>query len=193
MARASALLAVFFFFMLMPVNPSAEGQVLCKNEADDIAALRMFDRGVNAYVELHRRLEAPLFALRISSDPEAVAAAATKLAEAIRAERPGAMQGDIFGPEVGDLFRVRMRAVHALLERGTVVPAAGLDGEDGVPCTPLPVVNARFAWADSVPIGDALTRALPVLPREIEYRLTAAALVLVDVRADLVVDLLELP
>lgn len=192
MARASALLAVFFL-MLMPVNPAAEGQVLCKNEADDIAALRMFDRGVNAYVELHRRLEAPLFALRISSDPEAVAAATTKLAEAIRAERPGAMQGDIFGPEVGDLFRVRIRAAHALPERDRTVVPAGPDGEDGIPCTPLPVVNARFASAGSAPIGDALTRVLPVLPLEIEYRLTAATLLLVDVRADLVVDVLELP
>ena len=37
----------------------------------------------------------------------------------------------------------------------------------------------------------ALLHALPPLPRELEYRIVDADLVLIDLRADLVVDILE--
>ena len=187
MARAASSLLLALGFMLLPLNPAA-GQVLCRSEADDVAALRMFDRAVNAYVEMHRRLEPPLAPWRISSDPEAIAAAADTLARSIRAERRDAAQGDIFGPEVADFFRVRLQAAGAAGE-----PRAArrdLEGEETL-CRPLPVVNSRLAWAASAPIGEALARALPALPMELEYRLTGNALVLVDVRAGLVVDLLE--
>lgn len=196
MARAASSLLLALGFMLLPLNPAA-GQVLCRSEADDVAALRMFDRAVNAYVEMHRRLEPPLAPWRISSDPEAIAAAADTLARSIRAERRDAAQGDIFGPEVADFFRVRLRAAGAAGEPAAA-GAAGepraarrdLEGEETL-CRPLPVVNSRLAWAASAPIGEALARALPALPMELEYRLTGNALVLVDVRAGLLVDLLE--
>jgi hypothetical protein len=178
--------------LLIPANSAVGGQVLCRSEADDIAALQMFNRAVNAYVELHRLLEAPLAAFRISSDPEVTACVTEKLAKAIRAERHDAMAGDIFGPEVGDLFRVRMHAAGDVREGDGAAIPAGLEGE-GAPCAPMPVVNSHFARAGSAPIGDALARALPALPPELEYRLTPRALVLVDVPADLVVDVLELP
>jgi len=189
MARAAStsLLYLALALLLMPVSLAAGGQVLCRSEADDIAALQMFNRSVNAYVELHRRLEVALSPLRICSDPEAMAAARERLANAIRAERPDAVRGNIFVPEVADLFRVRMLAAGEERD-GEDVPA-GLAGEIAS-CAPVPAVNSRFAWAGSAPIGEALERALPVLPLELQYRVSGRALVLVDVSADLVVDVL---
>ena len=189
MARAasSCILSLALVFLLMPISASAGGQVLCRSEADDIAALRMFNRSVNAYVELHRRVDVALSPLRICSDPEAIAAAKERLANAIRTERPDAVHGNIFVPEVADLFRVRMLAAGEERD-GEDVPA-GLAGEIAS-CAPLPAVNSRFTWAGSAPIGEALARALPVLPLELEYRVSGRALVLVDVGADLVVDVL---
>jgi hypothetical protein len=174
-------------FALLPLNLASAGQVLCRSEADDVAALRMFNRGVNAYVELRRRVEAPLSALQICSDPEAVAVATERLAEAIRAERRDAMQGDIFVPEVADLFRVRILAARGAGDR-TDVPA-DLEGE-GTPCMPLPAVNTSFVRAGSTPLSAAQARALPGLPPELDYRFIGRALVLVDVSANLVVDVL---
>ena len=63
-------------------------------------------------------------------------------------------------------------------------------GEESRPCVPLPEVNSRLTWATSVPIGEALRDMLPQLPIELEYRLAGRALVLVDVSANLVVDVL---
>jgi hypothetical protein len=58
------------------------------------------------------------------------------------------------------------------------------------PCAALPEVNSRVVWATTVPIGEPLGRILPPLPLELEYRLAGRALVLVDVSANLVVDVL---
>ena len=188
MARATSfsILSLVLVFTLLPLSLAA-GQVLCRSEADDVAALRMFTRAVNAYVELHRQVEDPLSPTWICSDPEAVAAATKQLGDAIRAARPEAARGDIFVPEVADLFRVRILAAGS--ERNRTDVPAGLEDEGG-PCMPLPAVNSRFTLAGSTPIGEAVARALPGLPPELDYRFVGRALILVDVNADLVVDVL---
>lgn len=176
-----------FLVAFLAAGVPARGQVLCKSEADDVAALRSFNQAVTHYVELHRQLDARLSPQLICSDPEEVAGAADDLAAALRAERPDAARGDIFTPEVADLFRVRLLATRLGRERHTVGAPAGLEGE-GVTCAPLPEVNTRFTW-NGTGVGHT-SRVLPVLPLELEYRIVGRALVLVDVPANLVVDVL---
>jgi hypothetical protein len=170
---------------LLPAVP-ASGQVLCRSEADDVAALSRFNRAVTAYVELHRLLDPRLSPLYICSDVEAIAGAVDELAEAIAAERAEALPGDVFSPEVADLFRARLMRIDPAARPSLDV--AGLEGEEG--SAPLPAVNARFVWDGSVAPGEAVARALPALPLELAYRFVGRALVLVDVRANLVVDVL---
>jgi hypothetical protein len=169
---------------------SARAQVLCQREADDVAALRSFHQSIGEYVELHRRLAAPVSSLGICSDPEAIASAADELAAALRAARPVAAAGDVFGPEVADLFRLRLALIRAEAAPPSPEVPPGLLGEEGF-CRPLPVVQTRFAWADSSPIGEEAEHVLPTLPRELEYRRVGRALVLLDVPANLVVDVLD--
>jgi hypothetical protein len=189
MLRAAILLGGF---LILPPSAAAAGQVLCRSEADDIAALQVFNRAVNTYVEMTRRFHVPVSPW-IASDLEAMAVASDVLARAIAAERRDARQGDIFGPEVADFFRVRIDASGALKGRQYALTRCGEEAED-VDCVRTPLVHSRLAWMSSAPIGDALARALPRLPLELQYRLSpdGSMLFLVDVRAALVIDLMDM-
>jgi len=56
---------------------------------------------------------------------------------------------------------------------------------------PPPIeINGPFPWAFGVPMPPALLDRLPALPVEVQYRLIVRDLVLVDVDANLVVDIL---
>ena len=54
-----------------------------------------------------------------------------------------------------------------------------------------PVVNHRYDWRLGAWMWPALLRDLPPLPGDLEYRIVDDDLVLVDVRASFVVDILE--
>jgi hypothetical protein len=185
--RARGLRGLALVVGFLASGAAARGQVLCQTEADDIAALRSFNQAVAAYVEIHRRLDVGFRSLWIPSDPEVNVLASMRLADAIRFERRSAARGDIFTPEVADLFRVRLAAADPgdLTESG--VPS-GFD--ESAQRVPLPPVNSRLMWATSVPLSDTLARVLPVLPLELEYRLAGPALLLVDVSANVVIDVL---
>lgn len=178
-----------FLVAFLAGGVSARGQVLCQTEAEDIAALRTFERAVASYVEVHRRLDAGFMSLWIPSDPEANAVASSRLADAIRFERRDAAQGDIFSREVADFFRGRLETVGRAGDLPVPDIPSGLEEGSG-PCLPPPEVNSRVTSATSAPIGEALGHVLPVLPLELEYRLSGRALILVDVSANLVVDVL---
>jgi len=171
------------------ISTPARGQVLCQSEADDVAALRSFNAAVTEYVELHRRLDTGMSPLYVCSDPALIARGVADLADAIRAERRGAAAGDIFEPEIADLIRFRLLTARGRAVRPGLALPEGL-GEDGEGCAAAPAVNASFAWEGSAGIGD-LDRLLPGLPPELAFRFVGRALVLVDVPAGLVVDVLE--
>jgi hypothetical protein len=167
----------------------ARAQVLCQTEADDVAALAMFDRGITSYLEVHRRLDAGLMSLWFPADPEANAVASSRLADAIRFERSDAARGDVFTPEVADLFRLRLALARDTGDRIEADLAVARDEEADL-FVSLPDVNDRVTWATGSRTDETVDRVLPVLPLELEYRLAGRALVLVDVTANLVIDVL---
>jgi hypothetical protein len=63
--------------------------------------------------------------------------------------------------------------------------------EDGEGDVPQLEVNAPFPWNSGNAMWPSMLVALPQLPEGLEYRFVGADLVLVDVRADLVVDILR--
>jgi hypothetical protein len=146
--------------------------------------LARFDRAVGRYVELHRRLEAGLPALTVTADAEQTRAAVDQFAAAVRTERGATRVGTIFEPDVALLIR---RRLHDAVGQGGRARLPGvLD-----PRVPMPMaVNEPFPWH----VPNAMWPwALDVLPRvawELEYRFVGYDLVLLDVDANLIVDIL---
>jgi hypothetical protein len=147
-----------------------------------------FEESIAAYTRLHHAVEAHVEPLEISQDARKIHQAVTARQLAIQQARAGAMPGDIFTSAVSDAFRDRIRAV--LREHGR----RGFDlwremAEDMEAFEP-PTVNGVFSWATATATPPCILAVLPPLPDELQYRFVGASLVLVDIEANLIVDVL---
>jgi len=145
-----------------------------------------FTNRIYDYVETHRRLAAAI-EQPFCSEAEELTRQADVLGAAIRDARPRAKEGDIFTLAAGEMFRARIAVivrrsgfdVAAFLERHSG------DGED----LELNVFGA-LPWRSHVALMPII-RQLPELPPELEYRFVGRHLVLMDVGANFVVDVLR--
>jgi hypothetical protein len=157
---------------------------------DAEARLEHFASAVAAYMTLRESVTQPLPPLEISPDFDQVFLAVDAMAAAISAARPSAKEGDIFDPETGALLRQRIR--HALRAPGC--DARGdpgvADGADAPATARRPIVHDRFDWGAGSSMSWCLLDVLPTLPEELQFRFVNRDLVLVDIDADLVVDVL---
>jgi hypothetical protein len=141
-----------------------------------------FQRAVDAYAFQHRQIERKLgLAHRRAGDPGGVGSA--ELAAALRAERAGASEGHLFTPAAAAVFR-------DVLARVTRLP--GCDAGD-LRTGGAPPVRVNGPAASTQRLNACVSDVLPRLPDELEYRSAGAALVLVDMHTDLVVDVLRSP
>lgn len=149
-----------------------------------------FVASINDYVAMHRRLEKISGPITLGSSVESINRSIEALAAAIRIERSQALQGDLFTPALAREFRVRIS--DALLDHPPTAaeviasqPAHGFD-----PYAAVLKVNATFPWVLAAATLPCIVAALPPLPSELQYRIVGNDLVLVDVHASLVVDIL---
>lgn len=152
--------------------------------------LSEFTLAIREYAALHRRLEQKLPQLRVSSDPSDATAASDALASALRSARANAREGDIFAPDISELLRTRIAETlcsHGFLP-DELVAANLFEADEGAA---IPVVNGRFPWGRGAAMWPCIIEALPRLPNELEYRMVGADLILLDMHADLVVDILR--
>jgi hypothetical protein len=147
-----------------------------------------FDRGITRYLVLRRSVEQRVPGPRVSTDLAEIHSAADAQADAIRSARPRAKQGDIFTAKVAADFRRHIRAVLTIEGLRPDQLAERRDDERGRPLAPA--VNGRFDWNLNAVMPAVLIAALPPLPSELQYRFVERDLVLVDIVAGLVVDIL---
>jgi hypothetical protein len=154
------------------------------------ACAASFEGRVSEYRALHRRLERLIAPETLFLDPRDDYAARQALADLLRAVRPEAAEGELFTPDVAAVFRVRI--AHSLLATRRTA-AELLDGGEQEQWGPLapPVVNGDFDWRWRNVMWPSILFALPSLPEDLEYRFVDADLILVDVNANLVVDILR--
>jgi len=153
--------------------------------------LTEFNTRIDQYVALHRRLERSLPPEQMFDNWEEMSEARDALADAIRDARPNARPGDIFLPGFRDVVakRVEETLARAGYDLATVLAAIN---DEVVPGGPRVKVNGRFPWEHvGAAMWPALLQVLPVLPPELEYRFVNRDLVLIDIHADLVVDILK--
>lgn len=148
--------------------------------------MTQFINRVYDYVEIHRRaaagIEQPL-----CSDPEALGRQADALANAIRIARPRAKEGDIFTMRAGEMFRT---TIASLVRRSNFDVEAFLDRHHGEGDEMEVHVFGTLPWRTHLALTP-FVRELPELPPELEYRFVGRHLVLVDVGANMVVDVLR--
>jgi hypothetical protein len=155
----------------------------------DAEALFRFRSAVNAYVQLHREGVEALPIGGLCGGPEQLELTRHELANEIRLTRSNAREGSIFTRDIATIFRARL--ARALEDR--VMEAADVRSPDVAEPPVRGVmleVNGFFPWEAGPPRWRELFWALPSLPEELEYRLVGADLVLLDVDARLVVDIL---
>jgi hypothetical protein len=145
-----------------------------------------FLAATDAYVVLHHGPFEPLSEefMCLSEDSIAV----NGLADVPREARPASREGDIFSPDVADLFRRRI--------------AGTLQAYDYTPADMLAELDVEELVAPPIRVNETLRRgigvmmpwlvgALPVLPEELAYRIVAHDFVLIDVQSNLVVDVIR--
>lgn len=109
-----------------------------------------------------------------------------QMADSIREVRSGARQGDVFTPPIAQYFR---RQIAATLNgpQGARIRSSLKHGE------PLHGVSLRVnePYPQSLPLQStppSLLQNLPVLPKELQYRIVDSELVLLDTAPNVVVD-----
>jgi len=118
-------------------------------------------------------------------DPAEIRRRRDALATVIKSARWGARQGDLFTPEIAQLFR---RAIYTGCD-DDYTTQLWLAREELTAPLPAPVVHAR--WPEGAPLPTMLPRvlaALPPLPEYLQYRFMNRALVLLDIDANLIID-----
>ncbi len=160
------------------------------NAAEDARAHASFQQAVEHYVTLHRRLERAWPPGWFLADPEQAEMAAEALRTALRDARPQAAQSGFFTPDVADLFRLRIANAIRDNDYDPGMISWPPEGDEDIDRW-KPEINQPIPWGVSATRWPFLTM-LPPLPPELTYRFVGRDLVLVDVHANLVLDILDL-
>lgn len=156
----------------------------------DTPAVRQFTEATRAYASLHRRAENNLPPLEVSSNPDTINRAVQQMAAAIRAERRDARQGDFFTDAVAVELRLRIAGALAADDFTAADVRATEAAEGADPAMVRLTVNGPFPWTHASAMFPCVLKALPELPPELQYRIVGSTLVLIDVHASLILDLL---
>jgi hypothetical protein len=171
---------------LPPVNTptvTAEGQPI---NAQGAATLE-FKKRIDAYMKIHNEAESKVPALKRTDDPKEISEREKALADMILTLRAGAKPGDIFAPEYQPYF---IKIVREDFKTRSAADRKALVAE-------LPKnikVDINTVYPTTLPLETfpaALLRKLPDLPSDLEYRIVGRSLILRDVKANLIVDILR--
>jgi hypothetical protein len=164
-----------------PPTPQAAAAI----EIEDKEAMEQFKKEVQAYVDIHRAVEAQLPNLPTEATIQQIDQRQRAMLTAMAAARAKAQRGDLFKPAMETTVR---RMIAKLFD--------GIEGrqlresimEDN-PTTIKIEVNSRYP--DTVPLATMppeVLQALPKMPEELEYRFVGASLVIMDVHAHMIAD-----
>jgi len=178
-------LSILCTFLL--AEPFSAGQSAAPSKVqvlDDTRVEAAFVRRVDAYVALHKRLEAMLPKLPKDATPQQIDTDQRALLRLVAQARADAKPGDLFTTDMQRIIKQRF----AVIFQGT----RGQQAKRYIHDEPHPVspeINKRYP--DAVPLSTMPPRVLaqvPRLPDELEYRFVANNLILMDVHAHLILD-----
>lgn len=151
------------------------------------AAILAFHQHLEAYMKVHNEAEGKVPNLKRTDDPEEISGRQKALAEMIMTLRAGAQEGVVFAPDVQTHFRTIITedfARRSLADRRALVHELPKGA----------TVSVNTFYPTTIPLitfPAALLQKLPDLPPELEYRIVLRHLILRDVKANLIVDVLR--
>jgi hypothetical protein len=152
----------------------------------DAPALLTFQKALDRYLELHRRAEAAISPVSLPTDAVNLYVVPTALRARLQRARAGAPEGDIFTPRAARVFK-KLISQAARGDYGALMAETHEDRDE----LGRAMVNGRWPGTALTTMPPDMLALLPPLPRELEYRFVHRDLVLWDVRADLIVDVLR--
>ncbi len=169
----------------LSAGPQRQAQPAPKPGVNSTAQIQAdFQKRVEAYESLHRKLQATLPKLPKDATPQDIDRDQRAMEQLIVHARPDAKPGDIFTPGMQTFVRALLADVFKG-PRGAQAKAAVLDERHPV----KPAINTRYP--DEVPLSTMPPRVLanlPKVPDEIEYRFVNDDLILMDVHAHIILD-----
>lgn len=172
-----------------PQNPPTQNQP-AQTVPPDLKApgFQEFSDRVQKYVQLHKSVESTVPKLKSTNEPELIAAHQKILARKIKAARVHAKRGDIFTPAAKEAF---LKAIASEFQ-GPQAAHAKATIKQGAPLNKVHL-HVNEIYPESIPytsVPPTMLQNLPKLPEEVAYRAVSSDLVLLDVKANLVVDYL---
>jgi len=155
-------------------------------EARDTHGYKDFHDRIEEYEKLHKNAEKSLPRLKKTSKQEVIAAQQEALVQKVRELRSNARQGDIFTPAAREEIARKIKVVYTGADAHRVQntiqagdPLAGFKVE----------VNQKYPdGLTSTTVPPTLLQKLPELPDEVTYRILGSTLLLVDRKANLIID-----
>lgn len=171
-----------------PASQKPQTTAAQQNVNPDAALLKDFKDRIDTYMKVYEKQERGSAQPKETSDPAKIKATQDALAARIQAARSTAKHGDVFTPEIRQLFR---RLMYPELKGPDGADTKKAIKEEGPPPPQSKTlkVNARFPEGAPLPtVPPNLLARLPQLPKELEYRILGKDLILRDVNANLIVD-----
>jgi hypothetical protein len=184
--QASITTILMMTFAVLVGTLTAQRALLSSQRASDTQGFKEFHDRVEAYEKLHKEAEKSLPKLKKKDKAEAIAVRQEALVNKIRELRSNARQGDIFTPSATEAITRTIKAVFA----GPGAREVRKTIQAGEPLKGFEVqVNQRYP--DNMPfttVPPTLLRKLPELPEEVVYRILGPALLLIDRKANMIID-----
>lgn len=153
--------------------------------ADEDRIIADFKQRVDRYEDVSGKLEKEVYPASSELDAAKIHARQKELASRIIKALPNWKQGDIFTPEVSTLFKRRIAEVLRGPDGANIRGAIYDDAPGDM------AVKVFTEYPSGVPIATLpaqMLKLFPVLPKELEYRFLGSHLILMDIAAFLIVD-----
>ena len=184
--QASIMPILLMVLLVVAATLTAHRALFGSQAAPDNRGLKDFSDRVEVYEKLREKAEKSLPKLKKKSKQEVITAQQQALVTKIRELRSTARRGDIFTPSATEAIAQTIKAVFAGPDAQRVQNTI----QTGEPLRGFEVqINQRYP--DSLPfttVPPTLLRKLPRLPDEVAYRILGSDLLLVDRKANLIVD-----
>ena len=172
---------------LAAVPTAARREQPAATQADD-RTLQEFEAAVQKYTTLRREVSSEVPALTVTDKPAEIIRTSDALARAIERGRRGARQGEFFSEPIAKVLRARLQRVVAEERLDDVITP---DADERAQAGAIRV-HARFPMGSALPtMPTALLDVLPPVPSGMEYRVIGTTLILRDVDAAIILELMS--